>query len=268
MTKPNNFLIITTTRDPSLPLFFLQTPKNIRIDVFLFEENLDSFQTLKEKLSIYEYVYIRDPFNSESVRDLSNKTKFVTDNLSSQIISVDQIRSADDLLIEDKWLQYQKFSEFLPHTEILSSKSSFNPNTQFIKKRISSRAKGIVFNLDQITNHENYIIQEKIAIQEEYRIYSVYDKIIHPAVFKNSKTQSTAVKIDRTRSKSITPELKKFVGAIHKKTKLDLIGFDIALTKQNQFKLIEINRSPQFATFFEVTKINLANLLLSAMIKN
>lgn len=42
---------------------------------------------------------------------------------------------------------------------------------------------------------------------------------------------------------------------------LDLIGLDIVRTKGGQLYLLEVNRSPGFAAFANLTGVNLANIL-------
>jgi len=42
---------------------------------------------------------------------------------------------------------------------------------------------------------------------------------------------------------------------------LDIVGIDAARTSQGELKLIEVNRSPGFAKFEELTQVNLASVL-------
>lgn len=49
--------------------------------------------------------------------------------------------------------------------------------------------------------------------------------------------------------------------AMTKFPELDFIGADLAVLDDGSFAIIEINRSPQFKRFYEVTNINLAELV-------
>lgn len=42
---------------------------------------------------------------------------------------------------------------------------------------------------------------------------------------------------------------------------LDMAGLDVARTSDNKLYLMEVNRSPGFAKFYELTNINLASKL-------
>lgn len=254
----NKLLIITTSNDLSLPLFFLNKDENLAIEVLLFEDSIEKFKIIETKVAEFDYVYFRDPFNTPLAKSWEEKTESVLGLVKKlSIKSIDNIYEIKDFFIEDKWQQYLLFKDFMPATEILSSHSSFNPNQQFVKKRISSRSKDILFEIDSIQNHEEYIIQEKLDIEEEYRVFSLFKKIISPAVYKSSKTINTKVKIDRSKTKEIDKKLETFINQVLELVNLDFVGFDIALTKSGQYKLIEANRSPQFKAFFETTKKNI-----------
>lgn len=250
-------LIVTTTNDLSLPLFFLSKNENLAIEVLLFEDSFEKFKLIENKIALFEYVYFRDPFNTPIVKNWEEKVKTILELLNKlSIISIDNIYKIEDFFIEDKWQQYLLLKKFMPATDILTPQSFFDPNKQFVKKRISSRSKDILFDISSIQNHSEYIIQEKLEIEEEYRVFSLFNKVISPAVYKSSKTFSTKVKIDRTKIKEVDNNLENFINQILERINLDFIGFDIALTKSGQYKLIEANRSPQFKAYFEATNHN------------
>ena len=257
-------LIITTTNDISLPLFFLNLPANLQIEIILYEDELAKFKKLAQDLPSFKLIYARDPFNSIMVQNWEQKIQPIVEAINTQPIqSIDHVTTIKDFYLEDKWEQYQLLSQFMAPTKILEASDTFNPKIQFIKKRISSRAKGIIFDLNQIDNPSRYILQDKLNIQEEYRIFTLFNQVISPAVYKSSKTQTSKVKIDRSKTKIINPELAKFVQQILNQLNLDFTGLDIALTTQNEYRLIEVNRSPQFKAFYETTGINLASELLA-----
>ncbi len=251
-------LIVTTSNDLSLPLFFLSKNENLAIEVLLYEDSHKKFQMLENKIASFEYVYFRDPFNTPLTKGWEEKTKPLLGLVKKNSIkSIDNIYEIKDFFIEDKWQQHLLLKEFMATTDILTSRSLFDPNKQFVKKRISSRSRDILFDISSIQNHEEYIIQEKLEIEEEYRVFSLFNKIISPAVYKSSKTLNTKVQIDRTKTKEVDNNLERFINQILERINLDFIGFDIALTKSGEYRLIEVNRSPQFKAYFETTNQNI-----------
>jgi len=256
-------LVITTTNDISLPLFFLDANENLSIQVILYEDDAKTFSQVNAQLESFDIIYARDPFNSNMVKEWEDKIKPILETISNKAIkSIDNIRDIKDFYIEDKWEQYQLLNEYMPNTQILLSKTKFSPETQIIKKRISSRSKGILFEIDGIQDPSQYIVQEKLQIEQEFRVFTCFDEIISPAVYKSSKTKDIKVKIDRTKTKEIDHKLNLFIRQVLDRLNLDFLGIDVALTKDNEYQLIEINRSPQFKAFYEATNINLAPQVL------
>jgi hypothetical protein len=252
-----SLLLIARATDLSIPLFFAKSVREkINIDVcFVFESKDIIAQKLQSQR--YDFIYIRDPFGGIfEDRYVKSKMEIVLQNVGESIL-VDGIQSVDDIFLEDKWKQYEMFGELMPKTELPTDVSQFKKGKHMIKERISSRAQGIYFDVDAIdtNNMSQYIIQERIAIVKEYRVYVLFGEVIQQASVKSPKTENSSVKvIDFI---EISDELKRYTEKVIQKNPFDFIGLDIAET-QNGFYLIELNRSPLFNSFLRETGINLA----------
>lgn len=231
--------IFTTKKDLSAEYF----AKN-NWDVYLYDTG-----TLKDKAPIKDYgaVYFRDPFNDSTL----NLDIVALDNLITQFSaarSIDGIRSYDDMItFEDKWNQAQKYSDFTPKT-YLPSQIEFIKGQHLAKKRISQRAKDILFELDGRLD-DQWIIQELLDIKEELRVYAVFSQVIPQATIKASKING---KVKVIGARELNAKEIEFCSRIAEKSGLDFIGIDLAVLEGSDLRLIEVNRSPQFKRFVEL----------------
>jgi glutathione synthase/RimK-type ligase-like ATP-grasp enzyme len=259
-------LIITTVNDLSIPLFLVNDVVScIDVEFCFFHEDIEVIKT-KIEATQFDYVYIKDPFTSPYQEDdLKNKLNFIINNENTSYL-IDNINTIKDVYFEDKLLQYKLFSDFMPKTKIFSEYNNEFDSNYIIKKRISSRGKGIIFNKEDVSknNSSNYIIQEQIIIDKEYRIYVIFNEIVDIVSIKTSKTQTSKIEVVNT--EEINSELKMFVQKVIVNNKFDLIGLDVAFS-QGKYYLIEINRSPQFTAFYNQTKTNLAELFVKRLLK-
>ncbi len=259
-------LIISTIKDLSIPLFLTQKiQKKINVDFCFFHESTDE---IKKKLvaNNYNYIYIRDPFNYVYDKgNIEEKFNVILNNRKKSYL-VDNLKILDDIYFEDKWKQYQLFEEFMPKTKLLTNTKDVDNSRLITKQRISSRAKGIVFNSKDMVsdNLSDYIIQKKIKIDEEYRVYVIFNKIIKEASLKSPKTQHSKVKV--IGYKKISTKITNFVNNIIKQNKFDFIGLDIAKSKNNLY-LLEVNRSCLFNGYFSNNQINLAETFIDKLLK-
>lgn len=257
-------LIITTITDLSIPLFLEnKISKLLYIDFCFFHEDITVIkQNLKS--TKFDFVYIKDPFTDQyDDKDIKNKVDYIIKNFNGYII--DNIDSMEDVYFEDKLLQYNFFSHFMPKTKIFSKNENEFDSNYIIKKRLSSRGKGIIFDKKDVsTGDNNYIIQEKINIEREYRVYVIFNKIFPIVSVKSSKTETTKIKVLNT--ENINKDLKNFVKKIIIDNKFDLIGLDIAFFN-GKYYLIEVNRSPQFTAFYRKTKKNLGEIFVKELLK-
>lgn len=250
----NKLLIVTTENDNSHVLIKQAIINNDSWESFsiLFSESLEKIMGVVENYQP-THVYIRDPFNKGFADDdLDKKLKFLI--ALKNALQVDKVTDLLDVYFEDKWLQYQVFSEYMPNTVLLNSKES-NEDLQnkIFKKRISSRAKGISFTNPE--NQDDYVAQERLDIKKEYRIFSVNKNILDTAEIKLPKTESQKVKI--VGFEPLTEQLRKFVEKIDKQHKFEIVGYDVAELSDGTLKLIELNRSPQYSGFYKGTGVNI-----------
>lgn len=259
MPKPSSMLIITTNADFSARLFFQgQAAGLIRAQAIDYNATPDELRRILR--GDFKFLYLRDPFNDvkASVTTIKNITQKILSRFKDAY-KVDGISSYDDLLFEDKWRQYQLFSRFMPKTELLDSLDGVDFTKQLIKKRISCRSRDIIFDKESFpktAKPDDYIVQDKINIEQEYRVYMVGDKIVEPIAIKSHKTPNQTVKIIGLES-SIKPGIGWICRYVYQKTKFGFVGLDIAKTQNGHF-LLEANRSCQFKSYFRISSINLA----------
>jgi hypothetical protein len=250
-------LVIAVSPDSSLELLRLFA------DVVVLDKGL-----LKYSDKSYDTVYIRSHFGQQSTlpqnfrseidslvqqaRDKNPKVKFIDD-----MDTVDTI-----VAFEDKWLQYQTFGKFMPRTELydenLETSSFVRP---VYKNRLSSRGSGVTWNREQIVESPgDWMVQESLEIQEELRVYIILGEVYPIGVVKQSMTEGK--KAQGLNSRALTQDEIKFsVNLIKQAPGLDIVGIDIARTSDRELKLMEVNRSPGFAKFYELTGFNLADKL-------
>ena len=239
------WLIVTTDEDRSI-----ESLRQAHVDVVKYEDT-------KIPAAEYDVVYFRDPFNelTYNLEDIGLVVSNVT-RLHEDAYFVDGCRSLDDLLFEDKWRQYQKLHMLMPHTELLSE--SLKTDSKIIKQRISSRARGIYFDTDEIPHNafDQYLIQPRLDIAVEYRVYVVCDGGVLPKVsVKSTKSEKQAVKV-----LDVVDMSSKLEAFCHKVIEqlpgMDFIGLDIAELSNGDLVLIEVNRSPQFSRYDELLGTN------------
>lgn len=262
-------LIATTIEDKSLPLFFSQ--KNTHdntIDILLLEEKLNDIKNFVQKKT-FDLIYIRDPFNAGHINNIDKKIELII-NFNKETKFVDNIETINDIYWEDKWVQYKILKKFMPETIIMKKNKFYNLSNWFIKKRISCRGRGIVLNLKKIkANYQTYIVQKKINIKKEYRVFCVKQKICQIITGKKLIIEdpiNNKVKVKILEPQKIPKKIDSFIKKINKLIKFDFIGYDIAENINNELKIIEVNRSPQFLVFYQETNINLAAELINSLI--
>ena len=167
---------------------------------------------------------------------------------------------------EDKWLQYKTFGQFMPRTELYNDETDIlNFTRPIYKNRLSSRGSGVTWDIERIKNSpDEWIVQESIDIQEELRVYVIYGEIYQIGVVKQSMTEGN--KAQGISSRALMQNEIKFSTNVAKRApSLDFAGLDIAYDSDGQLRLMEVNRSPGFAKFYELTNINLADILYKSL---
>jgi len=252
-----NHLVIAVSKDSSLELL------RKHADVIVLDKELPP-----TSLRIYESVYIRSHFSTpalmpQNFRDEIEKLVNLSRLENPRLRFIDNMSTVDEIVaFEDKWNQYEKFSDFMPLTKVLHSTEDASGFTRPIfKKRLSSRGAGVTWDSNEVTGVlGDWIIQESLNIVEEKRVYVINGKVYPVGALRRSMTDEQ--KTHAVDSCKLSMDETVFAANIAKKTpELDMIGLDIARTADDKLFLIEVNRSPGFGAFEKLTGANLADIL-------
>jgi glutathione synthase/RimK-type ligase-like ATP-grasp enzyme len=97
----------------------------------------------------------------------------------------------------------------------------------------------------------------------EYRVFVVKNRILPMATIKTITINDNSWAQIKTHSAVwINDSLRVFIEGVQKRIKFDLVGYDVAKLKNGQYKIIEVNRSPQFLAYHRETNINVIEELL------
>ena len=252
-----NHLVIAVSADSSLELLGKYA------DVIVLDK-----EPLPAQLKSYESVYIRSHFSTPelSPENFRAEIEILVEQAKAQnqaVTFVDGMETVDAIVrFEDKWLQYVKFSEFMPSTVLLDSSNKVAELTRPIyKKRLSSRGNGVTWNSNEVAGEpEGWIAQESLTIAEEMRVYVINGEAYPVGALRYSMTnEQKAQAID---SRHLSVDEIEFATKVGKKAPgLDMIGLDIARTADGELLLLEVNRSPGFGAFANITDVNLADAL-------
>lgn len=241
--------LFTTRADKALPLW----EGNVGQIYFYKEELPEHFPEISE-------VYFRDPFNEPALPIDDTKINEITRRFfidNPDAYSLDGIHSIEDYYVEDKYRQFQQFGlEFMPQTW-LASEMDFVPREHVLKKRVSCRCRDVHFEKPSGVDLEKYIVQERRPIREEMRVFYLRGEVLRIAETRTSKTETQKVKATGSRDLSDT-EMDFVKRAMAKMPQLDFVGVDLAVLENGELMIIEVNRSPQFAGYYRVTGVNLA----------
>lgn len=229
----HNKAIVTTRKDLSADIF-----RRHGWDVFIYGQDYGD-------TSKYDLVYLRDPFND--IDALDKKAVDGAVEAFKNARSIDNVTSFDYIYnLEDKYVQYELYRDLMPKT-FLPNECDFVAGKHLAKKRISQRAKDIFFERPEQLG-DGWIIQELLNIKEELRVYVVFGEVVPQATIKSRVEGKLKVVGGREMNADEIAVCKK----IAELSKLDFIGIDLAILEDGGFKLIEVNRSPQFKRFAEV----------------
>lgn len=250
-------LVVAVSPDSSLELLGLFA------DVIVLDK-----EPVPTKVSNYDTLYIRSHFGQPStlpqnfraeIEDLVQHAK----QKNPDIKFIDGTDTVDKILsAEDKWLQYKTFGNFMPKTELLSNELDISQfERPVFKNRLSSHGNGVTWNIEKVTKPtEDWLVQESLDIVEELRVYVIRGEVYPVGAVRQSKTleQSTQA-VD---SRHLTQDEIDFSLDVGRQAAgMDIIGLDIARTSDGKLYLMEVNRSPGFAKFEELTGVNLASIL-------
>lgn len=269
-------LLVTTAGDLSADLIVSAGARaGIAVDMTDYKEAGFEFR------AEYDVIYFRDPFNTGTYDDEVIKSKVeVVAKRYPQARYIDQAKSFDYLMIEDKWRQYQRFGKFMPLTVPLGSGVPLTEAVQLAKAQLkltgkasalakdrrSSRAKGIFFRVSDIVPGKEYIIQQRLEIAKEYRVYGIHGRIVPLAGVRSSKSAGSRVRM--VGSEMLPEDITMFAKEIYRELPyMDLVGFDIAILPDGSPVLLEINRSCQFVGYNRKTGINLADEFMKGILQ-
>lgn len=254
--KEKLIFILTTKHDQSIEFF---VGPNVTIGFFE-----DDDQVLKDIFSgaQFDVIYVRDPFNGRNfqLQNIERKLQLVN-AMQPSARYVDEVRTLEDVLFEDKWRQAQILGKFMPSTW-LGGTVEFIERKHIAKKRISSRSRDIIFEKTPELN-QDWIFQDILPIQEELRVYVLHGGVIQLASIKKSKQSTEKTKVISVR-KLTASELQFVQQVVAYLPDIDFMGLDIALTESG-LRLIEVNRSPQFKRYNELSGNDIVNNFFNAV---
>ena len=232
--------------------------------LLLWEGNVGQIYFYKEELPEHfpeiTEVYFRDPFNEPALPIDDTKIDAITQRFfqdNPNAYSLDGIHRIEDYYIEDKYRQFEQFGlEFMPQTW-LASEQEFLPQRHVFKKRVSCRCRDVHFERLENVDLKEYIVQERRQIREEMRVFYLRGEVLRVAETRTSETEHQKVKATGDRDLS-DAEIDFVKRAMAKMPELDFAGVDLAVQENGELMIIEVNRSPQFAGYYRVTGINLA----------
>lgn len=215
----------------------------------------------------YDSVYIRSHFGSPETmpQKLENDINAIVETVRKHNPSVrfiDGVHSVEQILEhEDKWRQYLRYQEFMPFTRLLSEMGDTATGEKLIyKHRLASRGTGVTWDEPKdVVNPSDWIAQQSIAIQEEVRVYAVRGQILPIGAVRHSKSLEQETIAVRARALSL--EERTFCANIAAMTDADVLGLDIVRSVDGAYYLLEVNRSPGFAAYAELSGVNVAALL-------
>lgn len=216
----------------------------------------------------YDTVYIRSHFSQPSTLPQVFRSEIDTlikhaKSINPHVKFVDGMDTVDKILaFEDKWSQYKIFGHFMVQTELYTGQDE---ESQFVnpiyKKRLSSRGNGVTWNKERVIGATNeWIKQESLDIYEELRIYIIKGEVYPIGAIKQTMTEGQKAEALDSR-RLLQDEMDFSRQIIAAMPSLDIVGIDVARTNEGKLKLLEANRSPGFAKFYELTSINLASIL-------
>lgn len=257
MMRAMKNLVITVSPESSIELL-----KDFADVIVLDKEPLQS------NIPHYETLYIRSHFGqdatlpqvfSKEIEDIVERAKAENPNIKF-IDGTDTIEKI--LSAEDKWLQYESFGALMPRTILFDRKEEVLDFIRPVfKNRFSSRGNGVTWEMKNVTDPtSSWIVQESLDISEELRAYIIYGQVYPICAIRQSKNLNQNTQAFDSRN-LIEDEIVFSKKVAECAAGMDIIGIDIARAIDGRLYLMEVNRSPGFGKFRELTGINLARFL-------
>lgn len=178
---------------------------------------------------------------------------------------------------EDKLFQsavFEHLSVPSPQTYSLQSFEEVPSSVIFpcvLKKRVSSRSKNnfLISTISELRSKlsnksvADYIIQEKIDIEDDVRVVVLGQSIIGAVKRHTHVREGNRISVKgREKYGNMSDEIRKNILSITKFLGADFVGFDILFDKKGNYYFIEANLSPQFDKFEETLDVNLAKMVI------
>ncbi len=250
-------LVLAVSPDSSLDLL------KPHADIIVLDKDVPEFVD-----EYYDTVYIRSHFSQPSTmpQNFQSEIEEVVERIkhtNNNVRFIDGMYTVDAIVaFEDKWLQYETFNEFMPRTQLLDTHTDISSFVRPIyKNRLSSRGSGVTWNRQTAEDSVyGWIVQESIEVEEELRVYIILGEVYSVGAVKRSMMERG--KAESISSRALSQDEIDFSSRIIKQSPgLDMVGIDMARSVDGRFYLIEVNRSPGFAKFCEITGVNLAERL-------
>lgn len=211
-----------------------------------------------------DIIYLRDPFNmGENATDERFVSSLISANPAARY--VDNLTSYRDLFFEDKLVQYEIFSDLMPLTEVLTKddydNSRYDSSRYVVKERLNAGGKGVFFGSGFSFQDDTYLLQEKLDIQDDYRVICVGKKVLPVALKRAAKRDNESVSKTTGTYPLTKVDIEFALSVLEKVPNHDLVGLDIAMA-QGRHHLIEVNRSPQIRIFQNRTGIDVAKMII------
>lgn len=254
-------LVISVSPDSSLELL------KAYADVIVLDEG-----SVAKNSRTYDTVYIRSHFSDPSTlpqvfRSEIDKLVEYAKVMNPQVRFIDNMDTVDAIVtFEDKWHQYELFGKFMPHTQPYGHGTDITSfKRPIFKNRLSSRGSGVTWEQDRVAkSNGEWIVQESLDIREELRIYVIQGEVYPIGAMKQVMTEGNKAHALSCRTLS-QDEIDFSLSVMKMAPSLDIVGIDVARTSDGQLALMEVNRSPGFAKFYELSGVNIAETLYGSV---
>lgn len=257
MMRAMKNLVITVSSESSIGLL-----KDFADVIVLDKEPLSS------NIPDYETLYIRSHFGQDATlpQVFSKEIENIVERAKAENPNIKFIDGTDTiekiLSAEDKWLQYESFGDLMPRTILFDQKERLiDFKRPVFKNRFSSHGNGVTWEMKDVTEPTNsWIVQESLDIKEELRVYIINGHVYPICAIRQSKNLNQSTQAFDSRS-LVKDEIVFSQKIAERAAGMDIIGIDIARATDDKLYLMEVNRSPGFGKFSELTGINLARFL-------
>jgi hypothetical protein len=269
-------LLLATTREDRSRQRIFDEARERGLDVeMVYYEDLERGGVDKERLSGFDYLIPRDPYNIG--QDLSQvMNELVSLFGEGKVLDHDVFTQHPEY--EDKLFQHGLFGEVMDMPGTREPEEAGGAFPVLFKKKISSRGRGIFIireqeELDRFLKEkqpEDFFVENMISITRDVRILMIGNEIVG-AVERRIRTkdnhgyQGIGVKV--TGRFEVPEELKEKAREISKRSGSDFCGLDVVFDEQGKAWLLEVNISPQFVALERVLEENVAGKLIEHVMK-